>query len=142
MPAQYDEWLSHHLSSLIGAIPKSEQDRTELEKQLTEVEKGVRHGTQNPHDISPLLLKVSQAVVGVVRPALTGTVAAGTGPVLPRPPPLPTGGPVSGGTLPAEAAAPPQAGFDVGELKDVLHQRKKKQKEETLRGGLDLLKED
>lgn len=127
----YNPWFAEQLKNLIDLIAnQSPQDQ--MNNQISEIQRGVEYGTNNPGSINDLLLKIGRNLIDSLQVYYRQQRQRS-----------PTGVPPGGqATLLATAGPQPtDQQFSVDELKGALASRKKEKVVKKMKGSLDLLKE-
>ena len=132
----YTAWLGQEIKKMVDLLTnrsyKSNPDA--VNSQISEIQRGIEYGMNNPESIDPLVMKMARNFVDSLQIYLRQTRRPNTG--------IPPGGQatvLTGSAMEAEPVDPGQ--FSVDELKGALANRKKKNVESKMKGSMDLLKD-
>ena len=131
----YTAWIGQEIKKMIDLLTsRSYKSNPEaVNTQISEIQRGIEYGMNNPQSIDPLVMKMARSFVDSMQIYLRQVRRPHTG--------IPPGGQatvLTGSTMetPADSGQ-----FSVDELKGALETRKKKKVESKMKGSMDLLKD-
>ncbi|MHA1443388.1 MAG: hypothetical protein ACTSR4_01365 [Candidatus Hodarchaeales archaeon] len=131
----YTAWIGQEVKKMVDLLTnqsyKSNPDV--VSAQISEIQRGIEYGMNNPDSIDPLVIKMARSFVDSIQIYLHQIKRPNTG--------IPPGGQATVLTEPTieEPVEPSQ--FSVDELKGALASRKKQKVESKMKGSMDLLKD-
>ena len=131
----YTAWIGQEVKKMVDLLTnqsyKSNPDA--VSAQISEIQRGIEYGMNNPDSIDPLVIKMARSFVDSIQIYLRQINRPNTG--------IPPGGQATVLTGPTieEPVEPDQ--FSVDELKGALASRKKQKVESKMKGSMDLLKD-
>jgi hypothetical protein len=135
--SDYTGWMGQEIKKMIDLITSREyqSDPESLNRQMTEIRRGISYGENNPGAIDKLVMKIARNFIDSFEVYLRQMKRPHTG--------IPPGGQatlLTGAMLEEDEAQQDQ--FSVDELKGALASRKKKALESKMKGSMDLLKDN
>ena len=131
----YTAWIGQEIKKMVDLLTnrsyKSNPDA--VTAQISEIQRGIEYGMNNPQSIDPLVMKMARSFVDSIQIYLRQSRRQNTG--------IPPGGQATVLTGSAVEAPVDSGQFSVDELKGALASRKKKKVESKMKGSMDLLKD-
>ncbi|MCK4847783.1 MAG: hypothetical protein KAT16_02025 [Candidatus Heimdallarchaeota archaeon] len=134
MSTDYTSWIGQEIKKMIDLLTSRayKSNPSAIEAQISEIQRGIEYGMNNPESIDPLVLKMARSFVDSIQIYLRQVRRPNTG--------IPPGGQATVLTGPT-MEEPDDSQFSVDELKGALASRKKKKVESKMKGSMDLLKD-
>lgn len=137
MSTDYTSWIGQEIKKMIDLLTSRayKSNPSAIDAQISEIQRGIEYGMNNPESMDPLVLKMARSFVDSIQIYLRQVRKPNTG--------IPPGGQATVLTGPSmeETTAPEPSQFSVDELKGALATRKKKKVESKMKGSMDLLKD-
>ncbi len=131
----YTAWIGQEVKKMVDLLTsrsyKSNPDA--VNAQISEIQRGIEYGMNNPDSIDPLVIKMARSFVDSIQIYMRQMKRSNTG--------IPPGGQATVLTAPTMEEPVDPSQFSVDELKGALASRKKKKVESKMKGSMDLLKD-
>jgi len=131
----YTAWLGQEVKKMIDLLTnRSYKSNPEaVNAQISEIQRGIEYGMNNPDAIDPLVMKMARSFVDSIQIYIRQIKRPNTG--------IPPGGQATVLTAPTMEEPVDSGQFSVDELKGALATRKKKKVESKMKGSMELLKD-
>ena len=131
----YTAWIGQEIKKMVDLLTSRSyiSNPDALDTQISEIQRGIEYGMNNPDSIDPLVIKMARSFVDSIQIYMRQMKRPNTG--------IPPGGQATILTGPTMEEPVESSQFSVNELKGALANRKKKKVESKMKGSMDLLKD-
>ena len=138
MSTDYTSWIGQEIKKMVDLLTSRtyKSNPNAVDGQISEIQRGIEYGMNNPEAIDPLVLKMARSFVDSIQIYLRQVRRPHTG--------IPPGGHatvLTGPSMDTKEEPTESDQFSVDELKGALATRKKKKVESKMKGSMDLLKD-